>query len=134
MISKGRLYSLLLISCAIGYIWVYFILTNVSVRGNQVCLIKRITNISCPSCGTTRSIVSIIKGDFTSSMINPIGYIVLMIMVVSPLLIIYDTLFKKNHLFDIYNKIEILLKKPKYYQILIFIAILNWAWNIIKGN
>ena len=134
MIRKGRLYSIIIIACFAGYIWIYFGLSNSSISKNQVCLIKKITDIPCPSCGTTRSIISILKGNYADSIINPLGYIVFMIMLLAPVLIIYDILFKKQSLFNYYNRIEVIFKNPKYSAVFIFLMILNWIWNITKGN
>lgn len=88
----------------------------------------------CPSCGSTRSIVSLIEGNFVEALkINPLGLIVAAIMLFTPLWIVVDLIRKKNSLFDFYKKSEGYLKKPRYAFPLVFLVLINWVWNIVKG-
>jgi hypothetical protein len=126
----------LLIACLAGYIWLYFSTSknNAGSISAGVCLIKYVTNIPCPSCGSTRSVISLLKGDFIGVLnLNPIGYLVALIMLVTPIWIIADTIMRGNTLFTFYRKIEIYLKKPKIAIPLILLLIINWIWNITKG-
>lgn len=134
-LDRNKLYSILLIACLAGYIWLYFSMTKNLTENKSVefCLIKRVTNIPCPSCGSTRSIILLIKGDFIGALnLNPIGYLVAIIMIIAPVWIIIDTIIKSNTLFYFYQKTETYLKKPKYAIPLILLVIINWIWNIAK--
>ena len=135
-LHRNRLYSLLFTACLAGYIWLYYSIKS-NLTGNkslEVCLIKHATNIPCPSCGSTRSVISLIKGDFTGALnLNPLGYLVAFIMLVAPIWIIADTIMRSKTLFDLYQKTETYLKKPKIAIPLILLLIINWIWNIIKG-
>jgi hypothetical protein len=136
MINRNKLYSILLTACLAGYIWLFFALQNnhtlnISV---EVCLINHFTNIPCPSCGSTRSLISLIKGNFIEALkTNPIGYLIAIIMFFTPLWIIIDLITKRKTLFEFYQKTETFLKKPKFAIPLILLVILNWIWNITKG-
>lgn len=124
------------IACIVGYIWLYFSLSNENAEDKhiEVCLIKHLTNIPCPSCGSTRSIISFTKGDFLRSIhLNPIGVIVAIIMLLSPIWIIADITTGRKTLLDFYRKIEIFVKKPQYAIPLVLLVIVNWIWNITKG-
>ena len=135
-LNRNKLYSLLLIACLVGYIWLYFSITKNSTldRSTEVCLIKQVTNMPCPSCGSTRSIISLFSGDFIGALnLNPIGYLVAFIMLVAPFWIIIDTVMRSNSLFNLYQKTETYLKKPKIAIPLILLVIINWIWNITKG-
>ena len=135
-LNRNKLYSILFIACLAGYIWLYFSITKINTENKsvEVCLIKHITNIPCPSCGSTRSVISLTKGDFIGALnINPIGYLVAFIMLITPIWIIADTIKKAKTLFYFYLKIEIYLKRPKIAVPLIFLVIINWIWNITKG-
>ncbi|WP_353140292.1 DUF2752 domain-containing protein [Pseudopedobacter sp.] len=135
-LDRGRLYSILLIACLAGYIWLYFSITKnfTENKSVEVCLIKHITNVPCPSCGSTRSIISLIKGDLIGALnLNPLGYIIAIIMVVAPTWILTDLFLRSNTLFDFYKKTETFLRKRKYAIPLILLVIINWIWNIIKG-
>jgi hypothetical protein len=135
-LNRNKLYSILLIACVTGYIWLYYsISSNITENESvEVCLIKHATNLPCPSCGSTRSIISLTKGNFVEAFdLNPIGYIVALIMLIAPIWIIADIILKSNSLFNCYQRIESHLKKPKYAIPLILLVIINWIWNITKG-
>ena len=136
LLDRNMLYSILLIACVAGYIWLYYSITsNVTENKSvEVCFIKNATNIPCPSCGSTRSIISLTKGNFVEAFeLNPIGYVVALIMLISPFWIISDVIFKNNSLFKCYQILERHLKKPKYAIPLVLLVIINWVWNITKG-
>ena len=135
-LNRNKLYSILLIACLVGYIWLYYSITSgiTNKKSVEVCLMKHITNIPCPSCGSTRSVISITKGNFVEAFdLNPIGYVVAIIMLIAPVWIITDLILRNNSLFVCYHKIENQLKNPKYAVPLILIIIINWIWNITKG-
>jgi hypothetical protein len=135
-LDRNRLYSILLIACLAGYIWLYFIITK-NITDNksvEVCLIKHLTNIPCPSCGSTRSVISLTKGDFIGALnVNPIGYLVAIIMLITPIWVIADVIKRTKTLFDFFLQIETYLKKPKIAIPLVLLVIINWIWNINKG-
>jgi hypothetical protein len=135
-LDRNKLYAILFIACLAGYIWLYFSITkNITENKSiEVCLIKHVTNIPCPSCGSTRSVISLTKGDFIVALnFNPIGYLVAIIMLIAPIWIIADTIKRTKTLFDFYLKIEAYLKRPKIAIPLILLVIINWLWNITKG-
>jgi len=135
-LNRNKLYSIMFIACLAGYVWLYFGLTsnNIENKSVEICMIKHTTNIPCPSCGSTRSVISLTKGNFHEALlINPLGYIIAIIMLLSPLWITIDIATKKKTLFEFCQKIEIKLKKPQYTIPLILLMIFNWIWNITKG-
>jgi hypothetical protein len=135
-LSRNKLYSIMIIACIAGYIWLYFGLSHEYSVGKpiEVCLVKHFTNIPCPSCGSTRSILSLTKGNFIEAFsINPLGFLIAIIMFLSPLWIIADIAAKKNTLFNFYKKTETYLKRPQFAIPLILLVIINWIWNITKG-
>ena len=135
-LARNKLYSILFIACLAGYIWLYFSITK-NITENKsvdVCLIKHVTNIPCPSCGSTRSVISLTKGDFIGALkFNPIGYLVAIIMLIAPIWIISDTIKRTRTLFNFYLKVETYLKRPKIAIPLILLVIINWILNITKG-
>ena len=135
-LDRNKLYLILFIACLAGYIWLYFSITKNITENNsaEVCLIKHVTNIPCPSCGSTRSVISFTKGDFIVALnINQIGYLVAIIMLIAPIWILADNVRNTKTLFDFYQKIETYLKRPKIAIPLILLVIINWIWNITKG-
>ena len=135
-LSRNKLYSILLIACLAGYIWLYTgVTTNKSENNSvEVCLVKHVTNIPCPSCGSSRSVISLMHGDFAQSLnINPLGFLIAGIMIFTPLWLVMDLATKRKTLFDFYYKVEKRLENPRYAVPLILLVIINWIWNIIKG-
>lgn len=97
--------------------------------GKTVCLFKNITTLPCPSCGSTRTFLKLLKGDFLEAMtINPLAIIFLLFFIVLFFWFILDRIRKRNRLINF-------LKRPGrlYVKILFFVIILiNWIWNIKK--
>lgn len=135
-LTKNRLYLLLITACFTGYIWLFY--NFFSERNNQhtfeTCVIKKVTTIPCPSCGSTRSMVSLLHGHLTESLlINPLGILIALIMVICPVWILIDVIRKSNSLYLFYLKSETFLKKTYIALPLILLLIINWIWNIYKG-
>lgn len=136
VLGRNRLYLILFTACLAGYIWLYFNFAYAGINHSEmeVCLIKHFTNIPCPSCGSTRSVISLTKGNFLEALkINPLGYILSAIMLMAPIWIVIDVATNRETFFKFYKKIEIFLRQPHYAIPLISIVIANWIWNMIKG-
>ena len=128
-----KLYIIVLVTCLAGYIWLG-LQTYLPSDKVGLCLIKQSTNIPCPSCGTSRSILSISKGEFSKALLlNPLGYISLFIMLFSPFWIIIDWVSGRTTFFKAYQNIENQFKKPIIYIPSIILILANWIWNILKG-
>ena len=103
-LSKIRLYYLILIACLAGYVWLYLSNTWVGYRNNpiEVCLIKHVTNMPCPSCGTTRSVMSLSHGNFIEALsINPLGYVIAFILIIGLAWIIIDVVLQIDSLYKV---------------------------------
>jgi hypothetical protein len=135
-LNRNKLYLIIFSACLVGYIWLYFGILNEQTISKpiEVCLVKHITNIPCPSCGSTRSVLSLTKGNFIKAFtINPLGILIVIIMFLSPIWIITDFATKRNTLFYVYQKTETYLKRPQFAIPLILLVLINWIWNITKG-
>ena len=134
--SRNKLYIILLIACTAGYIWLYFGITNISsgTEAMEVCLIKHTTNMPCPSCGSTRSVMAITQGNIAEALyLNPFGILIALVMLITPIWLLRDVFAKKDSLLQCYQKLEVTLKKKRVALPLIALVIVNWAWNITKG-
>jgi hypothetical protein len=134
--GRNKLYVLLSTACAAGYIWLmltYHRTVSLSLEPG-VCLFKRVTGIPCPSCGSTRSVLSFLKGDVVDAILwNPFGILLMLILFVSPLWIIYDVISRKDTLSRFYNRTELFFKRTWIAIPAILLVLLNWVWNIAKG-
>ena len=135
--TRYRLYIILAISCLAGYSWIilnfFHSSSNTKVEFN-VCLFKRITTIPCPSCGITRSVLSIINLDFASAIyFNPLGIIVIPALLILPFWIAFDILTQKQTIFSSYLKFEEVLKNKKKAILAMLIVLIIWLSNIYKN-
>ena len=134
-LGRNKLYAIVMIACLAGYAWCFYNLMMFQQGKNAVdiCMMKLITKIPCPSCGSTRSVLYLMHGDFSQALyINPFGIIIAMIMTVAPVWILIDIILKKSTFRIFFSQIESLLVKPGIAIPLILIVLLNWIWNITK--
>jgi hypothetical protein len=131
--TKNKLYLIVLIACFSGYLYLIFT-NNYSENGQiSVCMIKNATGYACPSCGTTRAVQALLKGDLIGSLaFNPFGLIVSFAMLVLPFWVVFDLVSKRQTFYEAYNKMETVLKQKKVAIPLIILVVLNWIWNIYK--
>lgn len=85
----------------LGIIFLYACLTMLNhlmiIQWMPPCLIKWLTGFSCFACGTNRSIMLLLKGDFMLSFqMNPLGIVT--VLGITLLLIMDFILFKQKHL------------------------------------
>lgn len=135
---RNKLYVLVLSACAIGYIWLFTGIaggkTGPAAAPVEVCLIKHVTGVPCPSCGTTRSAVDFLNGDFLQSFYtNPFGILVIAVMFFAPLWIGWDAITGKSSFLLTYARAERWIRKPGVAVPLVMLVLANWIWNITKG-
>ena len=133
----GKVYWIILLSCLLGYLLLFQAINNqLSTNTNAnigFCIIKKITNIPCPACGTTRAVLFLLDGKLLQSIKqNPFGLFVVLFLFVAPLWVLYDIGFKKKTLENKYHQIEIFLKKKIVAIVCISLVLINWIWNIFK--
>lgn len=134
--NRNKLYVIIATTCFAGYGWLFFNISEFFKEQSlfKVCLFKQITSIPCPSCGTTRGVISLSKGHFLEAIFtNPFSLLVAIIMIIAPIWIFFDVIRKKTTLFDFYQKTEKHILKPKIAIPLVIFVIINWIWNIAKG-
>ncbi len=135
--QRNKLYLFILIACFAGYSWLFFSLHHqYQIQNNEltVCFFKNVTDIPCPSCGTTRAVLKIANGNFLDSiLLNPFGILVALIMLVCPIWITFDCIFKKDTFYQFYKNAELFLRKKIIAIPLIVLIIANWIWNINKN-
>ena len=135
ILPASKFYLLMVVLLVIGWMWIFlnFNYNYSDAKGHELCLFKMVTGIPCPSCGSTRSVINLLKGNWSQGFyINPLGIIVLLFMLIIPLWLLYDVTFGKDGLFRAYKYAERILR-TRWSIPLIFLLILNWIWCINKG-
>jgi uncharacterized protein with PQ loop repeat len=139
--KPNQVYLLFTVLILAGYGWVGFHLfqPEPKLQGSTMvatCMFKSVTGISCPACGTTRSVVHLAHGDVQeAAWINPFGFIAVLFLLLIPCWLIYDLLTKQRTLFTSYVRAEEIIKtKTWVYVPMIVIVLINWVWNISKNN
>jgi len=133
--TRNKLYLFILFFAISGYSWVtlsHFVFMKRKSSFN-ICLFRSITGVRCPSCGTTHSVLSIIKGDFKKAAgENILGYPLALMLLIFPFWVLGDVILRKGSFYQFYCQAEILLRKKWIaWSCLIFI-LLNWGWVILR--
>lgn len=132
--TRNKLYSLLLIACLAGFIYLFYNIHTLQSQTFRVCIIKNVTGYPCPSCGTTRAVTLLSEGKIIESLLlNPFGIVVAIVMTLFPFWVLTDIILKKESFFRMYKKAEIIIRKFWLASILILLVLLNWIWNIYKN-
>jgi len=135
--GRNRLYMLFAAMSLAGLSWItYNIWGHHHNRGGDfgVCIVKNITGIPCPSCGSSRSICLLIDGDFIGAVnMNPLGIILAFLAILIPIWLIIDITLNRSSLYLFYRKGEKLLSNKFVMVLFIILIIANWIWNITKG-
>jgi hypothetical protein len=136
-LTRNRFYIYLSVACLAGFGWVLLVgqLKPEEVGTTyDVCLIRHFAHIPCPSCGSTRSVLSLMHGDLAEGLYwNPLGFVIFSIMVISPFWIGFDVLLKKDTYFHFFLRFEEMLRRKVVAIPAIGLVLLNWIWNIWKG-
>lgn len=132
--KRNRLYTILGIACVVGYSWLFFANRLLDTGdGFHLCYFRTVFGIPCPTCGSTRAVLLLMRGDIIGSLLlNPVGILIAIIMIVMPLWLASDLLFKKQTLFTAYRKSEQAVRIKWVAAILIALVIANWIWNFYK--
>lgn len=132
--SVRGLYTIVLLAGAGGFAWLGYSLLTHKPLGGGVCLIRQVTGVPCPSCGTTRAIDALLHGHFAESvLLNPFGLLVFGAMVLFPLWVLVDLVSGKQSFFYFYRRVEKILQKKIIAIPLVILVLFNWIWNIFKG-
>ena len=132
-LSRGRLYLLLLLFIAGGYLWLLVSNDSSRVLGWNGCLIRYLFHIPCPSCGSTRAVCAAFQGEWLAALYyNPLGLLLAVLMVLIPVWIVIDLLVGASSFFQAYRLMEKKLQRWPYALTGIVAILINWIWNFQK--
>jgi hypothetical protein len=132
--SPFKLYLLLAVACLAGYGWLFYDMQAGGDVPAGGCLVKRVTHLPCPSCGSTHAVQALFQGDIMGSLLwNPFGILISIVLLVTPVWLAYDVLLRKQTLYGFYRQVEKILQQKQVAIPAITLVIANWIWNIYKG-
>ncbi|SFW16455.1 Protein of unknown function [Prevotellaceae bacterium HUN156] len=132
-LSRGQLYTFLLLLSACGYLWLFVNSDSSISTGWNGCWFRYIFHIPCPSCGNTRAVQAAFHGEWLASLYyNPLGILLSALMVVIPIWIIADLLTGSSSFLKTYQITEKKLQSWPYALTGIVAILANWIWNIVK--
>lgn len=135
--KKRNLYLLTAIMSLAGYAWLSWNIVEGSTSRElpAACLVKHVTGIPCPSCGTTQAVVELTRGNVVKSLlINPFGILMAAALFLFPLWIVTDGIKNNDSFFRFYRWIESILSGRRWVSVpAVLLVIANWVWNISKG-
>ena len=135
--NRLRLYTLTMLACMAGYAWLAYQMvvdTQQHPHAAGVCIIKNITHLPCPSCGSSRAVLELMHGHLLSALYwNPLGFLVMAIMIISPLWIGRDLVFHQDSFLQLYRRMENTLRLKWVFIPAALLILSNWIWNVIKG-
>lgn len=132
-VERNKIYSILFLACLGGLTWVLLSANHLGPEDTSFCLVKNVSGLPCPSCGSTRSVLSLFHGDLAGAFYwNPLGFIITITMITAPLWILLDVIRKQDSLHRFYCKVEDLMRKKSVFIPSILMIAANWVWNIMK--
>ena len=118
---------------ASGLVW---LLVNIFSQGAvpTVCLLKNVTGIPCPTCGTTDSITYLLNGDIMGAfMLNPLGIPLSLLILFFVVKVLFELVIKKRTFVEIVALYETFTRSHrKKFYFLLFIIFINWIWVLAK--
>lgn len=131
-IHKSKLFYLytilLLIVGAAWLVWSY-----TAEAGQSICLFRHITGWPCPSCGSTRSILFLLDGQYRAALYaNPLGYVSAVGMLVGAGWAAFDTIAGRQSMYRAYYHLEGRLRSNPVLLIFILLpVIILWIWKLM---
>lgn len=102
-----------------------------SIAHHSGCIFKSVTGVPCPTCGLTRSVSLLLRGDITSSLaVHPLGFPVLAAIVLLLYHIAFDILSGDTSLFRLYTKLGKRKRNMAYWIPAGAVILGVWVYNI----
>lgn len=136
IMTRRNLHIVVLAFSLAGFSWLAWnAFDNSGGHATPVCLIKAVTGIPCPSCGTTRAMVSLVQGRIVDSIFeNPFGILLAAALALFPCWVVVDSLLGTSGFYRFYGWVERLFASHVWVAAAgAGVVLLNWIWNIAKG-
>jgi len=138
-LNRKSLYLLVFGICIAGILWIGFLIQRETYGHQQqvdqftTCIFTNMTGLPCPSCGMSRSVISVFRAKFVEALWwNPLGFVMAFSMLTFPLWILTDWMRNKQSFFRFYQRVELFFRRKWIAALFIALMAALWIWNIIK--
>ncbi len=119
-----RIWLLAVVLVIFGIVFRDFLLTQTSL-----CLFKSIAGIECPSCGSTRAVLTFYSGDILLSLrYNLLGFLFAVLLLAVPLLLLVEKVFKRVLLYSLYVWLSIKFKRRRFLWFAVVLIVIYWIY------
>jgi hypothetical protein len=132
--TQKHLYVLSVAGCVAGYVWIA--LTELHITRNiwSGCLFRQCFGIPCPACGSTRSILRLLHGDFAGALqLNPLGFLLAFLLIIIPVWLLADYFTRRTSYYAFYQRVNHWLSNKRILGAILFLITLNWVWSLTKA-
>ncbi|MGN0234385.1 MAG: DUF2752 domain-containing protein [Bacteroidaceae bacterium] len=100
----------------------------------SICPSKLFYHIPCPGCGTSRACILWIHGHMEDAVkMNPNVLFAISYIVIYPILLLYDILTRRFHMYIIFKRMMHILGLKACFIPLLLMELIIWIRNIICG-
>lgn len=133
--NSKKIYILLTGLTFLGYMYILASFVGLFTEDIQGCLFHRVTGIPCPSCGSTRGMKELIKGNYSEAFaMNALCYVQALFLLLYPLLLLADLVLKKRWVCQSYVWTIRMINQPFITTVLILFILINWIYLILEGR
>ena len=132
-ISRKRFYGVLMLMLAASYAWIGYngIVRAQGADGVSICIVRTVTGVPCPGCGTTRSVIHALHGEVLDAVkSNPLGLLAVAALCVLPFWIAVDLARGRASLMHAYNVLNHQLARRAVLVVIVLLVLCVWTWNI----
>ena len=127
--TRRGFYTLAVAGCVGGWAWVALAWHTQSQGLWGGCLLKMLLHMPCPSCGSTRAIVSLLQGDVVGALrLNPLGLVLATLLAVLPVWLAADGLRHRDSLHRLFLRMDEALRRRRVLAAFALLVLANWAW------
>lgn len=108
---------------------------NAGIGSWWQCPFKWVTGLPCPGCGTTRGFLALMHGHVCEAVMqqNAFALIELPALLIITVWIPIDVFMQKTTLCNIWDKVNLCLKRKGVWIPVLLTIFANWIWNVTKG-
>ena len=122
-------YTLCAAGCTGGWLWTVGSMFSEGPGVWRGCLFKMLLHVPCPSCGSTRAVMAVFRGDVAGALcLNPLGLLLAAGLVALPVWLLADLCRRRATLYRLFLRTDALLHRRRVFAVFVCAVLANWAW------